>query len=318
MWLFSVDALEKHVAAAAAALDNVVTQGKEVRQDATRIRKLMEAIGTDQQKHFRIDDLYGAASSVRKVLSTSIESQLAPIQRFESRYSRTLDSDKLVSTHAVTIDISGLKSNRLDLSDLIASIDDDSSKSAIRVQIEVDGVTRPDLTPSAQQQPLDPKARTLRIVRTVSRSSVAVPARQSWFPSPVFAVDMTWPSMPSYAITLNVPAYDVSGITWPYELLIDLPEAATLDRIAVPKNSFFYSAPPMEMTAAADSDELASPKSLTLKEMENDKPIRVQVLARWLSFGLIQSNKDLLFFDNFALGLVVTLLASFPAVKLFK
>ena len=316
--LFSVDALEKHVSAAMAALDSVLNQAKTVRQDAPRIKELTGAIKTDQQEHFGIESLYGAAERVRSVLSSSFESQLAMIHRFESRYSRTRERDELVSTHSVTIDISSLKSSRIDLSDLIAGVNDDPTKAKFsRVQIEVDGVTRPDLTPSSQQQPLGANAKKLRIVRTFAKSNVARPARHWAFPSPVFEVDMTWPLASSYAITLSVPAYGTSGAAWPYEVRIEAPENATLDRIAVPKHSFFYSAPPMEMTAAPDSDELAAPKNLTLREMENDTPIRVQVLATWLSLGIVQSYKDRLFFDNLIAAVVVALLAALPSIKLF-
>jgi hypothetical protein len=312
--LFSDEALMRRGAAARAGLEELITQGRQLRSDWKALRGLASNIQTVQQRQFRVESLYEAARRMRSALGK----QLEPTQTFELTYSGTGASDRLEANYVVRIDLNGVQAQEIDVEGMFDKPPEGGNAPQVTVHVQQDGQAPTRIESNSHVVPIDIGTQTLSIYKKVTLAGVSSRPIKGWLLTPVREVPLMWPMRSEHSVILRVRSSD-GGDAWPYDLSLSPAPGRPIDRIVIPRYSFFHATPGMTVKPETDGDQLTFEGTrVSLKDLSAGVGARLQVVPRFLRFEKFQSFKEWLFFENFFVGALIAGFAALPIRRLLR
>jgi hypothetical protein len=270
---------------------------KKIEEEEYKLRTL--------SSQYRTEALYDAVSKVENSLHQALHVNVAPKASYSFEYDR--ESNTLISEQAIDLDLAGQRAVEIDATGLTPTNADPRIKQVILVH-QGSG-SEEEVKAPEYRLPLSDKTERLLIVCRSIQSSASRPLVTDKFWVPFEAVDLHWPIPLSSSFVLKLRFKQQPSLLWPITVSVVTDRADAIRKILVPKHSFYYSNAALRSTLAPESDseqeELVPGSSApTVAELSMARPMRIEILPRYLSNPLGQKWKAYLGFENLLSALI--------------
>jgi hypothetical protein len=309
--LLEPDALEAHLARAAAAIDSLevkgtaLTDSQAIRRFALGIPAALTPLETDQ--------LYFAVTNLQDRLKSSLKVRLATESKFSVVYDR--NTDTLVSQQDTRLRLDENPASDIDLTGFFSTTDGQLAPGLTEdLSIQEEASPAQLVSPKQPIYRLRPGSASILILKRIRRSGAAETMSSGVLALPVVAVNVNWPLSRVHALTLGLQERGNPNATWPFTLPIENSNDAALSRISVPRYSFFYSSPGIDnVSSTATADELSPSAAVgNLRALLPGSPatLRIELAPRYLSNYPSQALriKEFLVGENIIAGVVIWLI----------
>jgi hypothetical protein len=257
---------------------------------------------------FRVDSLYAAVSSVEAALRNTLKLDVPLESRYRAHYDRS--TDRLVSEQEVTIRTANLHPQTIDVCGFLASPGGRQTERELRLNL--DGLR--ERVVSADECRIDVREARQQLVIThrgiTAQASRPILTDRFWMSFRAISVDWPLPLVSSAVLTLAFP--DDPTLTWPLAVPVETPLNAALEYVAIPRNSFYFAAPPMTPN---DSRDLLLPEAGTprISALATGERISIELLPRYLSNETGQKYKAYVAAENLVGALAVMIVTALLA-----
>ena len=238
-------------------------------------------------------------NALRQIFKTDIGS---PVSVNTVSYDRK--SDTLTAIQRITIDLGGHKASVIDVSGLVP----EQANGKLSLTVAQDDHKAEDVNLADPRVPIE-GARQVVITRLLAQPNASHPAADSRLWVAFREIDVQWPFPLTSSVKLVMASPDGSGGSWPYVMSVKSAEAATLQSIHLPRDSYYFSedvTPPSQEV----SDLIPLPSAPHLADLTWDKAIHVQLMPWYLSNKIFQHLKEYLALESIIASLIIATVTS--------